>query len=383
MPLEQFIATSAADVAQQIRSRLGADAVVVNIRQLPGRWFQKPRIEVLARRTDPTTEPTPSTFGGDLLTAPGPLTEGPQSEQGDRRSASVPGQEICAQSDFSPKAVANAMVAQRYGKTDAALSPRCARAKEKAENSGRALLESVGLLPLVAERVLEHMPVTQPPWLAGELKQVRAALAASWIPCKTSPVTGLQVFVGAPGVGKTTALCKWLTVSVLLQARKARVWRLDARTANTAESLSVHGDILGVPVERSWTGNPISEDIAFVDLPGAEWSDATAINALADKLRTMPVSQTHLVVNAAYDATVLLEQVRAFARMPISDLIVTHLDEEPHWGKLWNLVLGTGLPIRFLSAGQNIPGEFREADVERVLMRLFPFDLEHGRTAAP
>jgi flagellar biosynthesis protein FlhF len=382
MPLEQFIATSAADAAQQIRSRLGADAVVVNIRQLPGRWFQKPRIEVLARRTEQTTESAPSPIGEDLRTAPGQLTAGFPFEQENLRPASVHGQESCAPSGFSPKIVANAMVEQRYGRADASLFSRCASAPEKAENSGRALLESVGLLPLVAERVLEHMPVTQPPWLAGELKQVRAALTASWIPCKASPATGLHVFVGAPGVGKTTALCKWLTVSVLLQARKARVWRLDAGTANTAESLSVHGDILGVPVERSWTGHPISEEIAFVDLPGTEWSDATAINALADKLRTMPVSQTHLVVNAAYDATVLLEQVRAFARMPISDLIVTHLDEEPHWGKLWNLVLGTGLPIRFLSAGQNIPGEFREADVERVLMRLFPFDLEHGRTAA-
>jgi flagellar biosynthesis GTPase FlhF len=53
-------------------------------------------------------------------------------------------------------------------------------------------------------------------------------------------------------------------------------------------------------------------------------------------------------------------------------LILTHLDEEPRWGKLWNVVLGTKYPVRFLSAAQNIPGEFLSATAERILIRQFP-----------
>src|SRR3984957_21207815 len=53
MQPEQFIAASAADAAQQIRAKLGPDAVVVNIRQVPGRWFQQSRIEVLAHAAEP------------------------------------------------------------------------------------------------------------------------------------------------------------------------------------------------------------------------------------------------------------------------------------------------------------------------------------------
>ena len=52
---------------------------------------------------------------------------------------------------------------------------------------------------------------------------------------------------------------------------------------------------------------------------------------------------------------------------PVTDLIFTHLDEETRWGKLWNFVLGTDLPIRFLSAGQNVPGHFREATADLLL----------------
>lgn len=365
MQLEQFIATSAADAAQQIRSRLGPEAVVVNVRQLPGRWFRKPRIEVLAHRTPPVQ-----------LTDNGPF------DPGDQSSANGGGQETCVPSDDAPKVVATSLLEQRYGRAAANPQDQPVRAPGKAEPGACELLESIGLLPLYAQRVAECATVTQPPWLAGELKQVRAALAASWIRCPTTAATGLQIFVGAPGVGKTTALCKWLTAAVLLEARAARVWRLDGETANTAESLSVHGDVLGVPVERSWTGTPICEAIAFVDFPGTEWSDDRAVAALANRLRTFPAVQTHLVLNAAYDSTVLLEQTRAFARLPISDLVVTHLDEEPRWGKLWNVMLGTGLPIRFLSAGQNIPGAFWEASAERVLARLFPVDLDRGKSLA-
>jgi len=68
----------------------------------------------------------------------------------------------------------------------------------------------------------------------------------------------------------------------------------------------------------------------------------------------------------------LLAQIRAFAALPVADLGFTHLDEERRWGKLWNFVLGTDYALRFLSAGQNIPGNFFEATAELVLARQFP-----------
>ena len=87
--------------------------------------------------------------------------------------------------------------------------------------------------------------------------------------------------------------------------------------------------------------------------------------------RHLPESEVHLVVNAAYETPLLMAQVRAFAALPITDIIVTHLDEESRWGKLWNLVLGTNCSLRFLSAGQNIPGEFLTATPDRILAHQF------------
>jgi flagellar biosynthesis GTPase FlhF len=338
MDIEHFIATSAADAAQQIRARLGPDAVVVNIRSLPGRLFRKPRLEVLAH----AAEPAPSPTGALLDTTDEPPGQIGQSEQHEQIPAPI--QSV------------------RSVQTDRPLGGPGQRPD--------VFLESLGVSPLVTECILAHMPFTQAPWLATDFKQIRAALAASWIPRKlqTSP---LHVFVGAPGVGKTTTLCKWLTLSVLLEGRTARVWRLDGAATNTSEALSVHGEVLGVPVERSWTDGTIAGDIGFVDLPGVTGSNAAALSALAAQVSGFGPAQVHLVLNAAYDTAASLAQAQAFAALPVTDLIVTHLDEEPHWCKIWNLMLGTGLPVRFISAGQNIPGEFIEASAERVLARVF------------
>jgi flagellar biosynthesis protein FlhF len=68
----------------------------------------------------------------------------------------------------------------------------------------------------------------------------------------------------------------------------------------------------------------------------------------------------------------MMAQARAFAALPVEDLIITHLDEESRWGKLWNLALGTNYPIRYLSTGQNIPGDFCAASAEIILARQFP-----------
>ncbi|NJK31399.1 MAG: type VI secretion system baseplate subunit TssK [Deltaproteobacteria bacterium] len=46
-----------------------------------------------------------------------------------------------------------------------------------------------------------------------------------------------------------------MTHVTLLGGSEARVWRLDGATANTAESLSVYGEILGVPVIREGVSN--------------------------------------------------------------------------------------------------------------------------------
>jgi hypothetical protein len=231
------------------------------------------------------------------------------------------------------------------------------------------ILHQLGLLPLYTNRVLDcvrdaHGEVP-PASLLEEFALVRSALVGFWRPvtCDESHRSAIHVFIGPPGSGKTTALCKWLTKSVLVQGRSVRVWRLDGGTAHLPGLLDFHAEVLGIPVEREWQPNPAEYDLGFIDLPAPVPNQ----DQTAEILRALPSAEIHLVLNAAYDAPILLAQARAFSALPVHDVIFTHLDEETRLAKLWNIVLGTNFTVRFLAAGQNIPGDFFKATAERLI----------------
>ncbi len=365
MPTQTFIADSAADAIGQIRAQLGEDAVVLNVRQLPAsglsRLWQKSRIEVVAHVPERTAAPAVPTL--------------PEGFEELRRELA----DIRTRMDAAPPvSVPVAEPVPREVGVRLAIPDAYHHSSDHSWPVAQ-LLEQTGLARLPVQRILdammaEHGP-TPPPSLAAEIALARRVMGRMWRPAPEMPATPERphVFVGAAGSGKTTALCKWLAQAVLVEGRSAHVWRLDGSTANTAETLSVYGEILGMPVSRFWRGTAEAEgaSIAFVDLPGVNWRNPAALAELHRQTSTLGSAHLHLVLNAAYEVPLLLAQARAFAALPLADVIVTHLDEEPRWGKLWNLALGTNLPIRFLSAGQNVPGDFVPASPEKIFATQF------------
>jgi flagellar biosynthesis protein FlhF len=372
MQIHTFVAESAADAISQIRETLGPEAVVLNVRRPPveglARLWQKPRIEVLAHVPEAMVAPA----SPDMLAE---LREELREIRDKINEPKLPEAEVengarrWAQTQPQPE--------EPVWNTAAGASHTAAVRSNAGGWRIGALLENGGLLPLHAQRVVEELLSLHgdapPDSVAEEIQLARLHLAKCWKPARET-FGGTHVLVGAPGAGKTTALCKWLAQVALVQSRSAAVWRLDSHVANTAESLSVFGEILGVPVERfaPANGELPEADVLFVDLPGVNPADSAAMSQLSRRIAELPDAQVHLVLNAAYETPLLLAQVRAFSRLAIGDVVVTHLDEESRWGKLWNLVLGTNCTLRFLSAGQNIPGDFAPATAERILARQFP-----------
>lgn len=319
MEVLQFIAPNAAAALEQIHKQLGPDAVVLSVRPLPAQGLSqflpgKKRIEVLA---GVPTQSSPAPTAG--ITTP--------QHHLPQRNASAGFQSI-------------------------------------------AWLESNGLLPVHAQRLESHVRTVHGSTfdsLETEWAAVSTALSEFWRDTGNEALQVAEhphVFIGPPGSGKTTALCKWLTLSTLLEDRPARVFRLDSSHANTADYLTIHCEMLGVPVERFWKAPVNRAEVLFVDLPGIDPRDPVALRQARDLVAALPDPQVHLVLNAAYEVPILLKQIEAFAPLQPRDLTFTHLDEEPRRAKLWNFVMGTSLPIRFLSASAKIPGEFQRARPE-------------------
>jgi SRP54-type protein, GTPase domain len=237
-------------------------------------------------------------------------------------------------------------------------------------------LEALGLHPDLAVQVVSELAGWGGGWPPespeAERSRLKEYLERQWRrPLALDHVAqATHVFVGPAGSGKTTCLCKWLAQSFLTEVRAARVWRLHGQTANTAEALMLYCQALGVPVERSWSEEArerTGREERFIDLPGVSCQEERVVADLAQRLEPLGPVRIHLVLNAAYETHLILDQIQAFALLPVSDLIFTHLDEEERWSKLWNCILGRKEPVGFLSAGQNVPGEFHRAEPSLLL----------------
>ena len=339
MQIIPFVAPTAAEAFARIQSQMGPEAVVLNVRQIPvsglARLWRKPNIEVLACPAGTLRMDSGPVETQPILQkpAPAPITIEPPTAIESTRTD----------------------VRQPYSRWGVA-----------------SLLPSAGLNTLSIETILADLESewgTDPPVdLATEMSRLRETLRRHWQVQGPPLVRRPQVFIGPQGSGKTTALCKWMSQLMLAESKQPRIVRMDGVTANTSETLDVHAEILGISVARTPMGpsEKASGEWELVDIPGVDWRDPRALGELRRVLDKISGPEIHLVLNGAYEVPVLLSQIRAFSHLSISGLIVTHLDEEPRWGKLWNLVLGAPLALRFLSVGPSIPGGFLSANPDQL-----------------
>ena len=121
-------------------------------------------------------------------------------------------------------------------------------------------MEEIGLLPSHARwlsaQARNFLGATKPRNLSEEMELLRDVLCEYWHQLAgrvEKPGNPVRVLGGRTRhLARSTALAKWLTQESFLRQKSARIWRLDVDRPNTAEFLSLHGELLQVPVERVW-----------------------------------------------------------------------------------------------------------------------------------
>ena len=353
-----MLADSPKDAVRKARQSYGPQAVIKEVRQQSAkglsRMWRKPKLELLIQIPEPKT------------TEISPAPSGLENESEGQSFFQIYQKQIDKTSD----------------KASASKPSKNQPLTQKQANKWRVepMLRSMGLSDYWISEILDRLSLRfqngMPDFVRDELAFCRS-LMMELIPApQTDPRESNRpvVLLGTPGCGKTTVLCKWMAHLVFQRNLTPTIWRLDGIQPNTAESLAVYAEMLQAPITR-FPENHVDQQGAsqlFIDLPGISIQDPNQVSDLESRLKNLPDCDRYLVLNACYTDTHLSQQIRAFEKFSPKGIIITHLDEDPQWGKLINLLLGTNFPVALLSGGQNIPGTFEAFRPSSVISKIFP-----------
>lgn len=343
----RFVVGSADQAAQLIRDQLGDRARVLSVRNVEAGGvlglFRAPKLEVVVQiaAPDPAEEPAPV-----APAAPEPAGAEPKpAPAADRRPAPTnPLQlpELLRRSGFSEKVLLRL--------------------------AGAPVWASVCEMPLHRALVV-----------TGRYLLRTAAVRREPVPLSRA------AFIGTHGSGRTTALCKWLSREVFRRARLGHVITAEFDRPNPVASLPVYCEALGVPLAHFPASTEPATPGGFVyfDLPAISLRRPDDNAALRQFLDGEKIRDRVLVLNAAYDHSVLRAAYAAGVDLGATHVVFTHMDEVAQWGRLWDYLLDGQLTPLFLATGPSLSGDLAEDPLDAVAGRTLPMDSPEGETDEP
>jgi signal recognition particle subunit SRP54 len=244
-------------------------------------------------------------------------------------------------------------------------------AKVKAEAVGEAVIKSVKPGQQVIKIVYDALVDV----LGGEAPS--EGLRVHGEPPNVIMMAGLQ------GSGKTTTSAKLALRLSKTEKRRVIMASLDVRRPAAMEQLSTLGKSIGVDVLPIVPGQPPAEiarraltaarlgghDVLILDTAGRTTLDEDMMNEAAHIASVAKPGEILLVADSLTGQDAVETARRFHDRLPLTGLVLTRTDGDGRGGAALSMRAVTGLPIKFLGAGER-PDALEPFDARRVAGRI-------------
>jgi flagellar biosynthesis protein FlhF len=184
----------------------------------------------------------------------------------------------------------------------------------------------------------------------------------------------LVALVGPTGVGKTTTIAKLAANYRLREKKRVGLITVDTYRVAAVEQLRTYADIIDLPMEVVATPREMREavsrmrhlDLVLMDTAGRSPHDDIKIQELRAVLAEAEPDDVLLVLSTTSGAKSLLTTADRFAEVGTTGLLFTKLDEATSLGHLVAVTRGCGLPVSYLTDGQNVPDDIQVAERRRL-----------------
>lgn len=174
-------------------------------------------------------------------------------------------------------------------------------------------------------------------------------------------------FIGPTGVGKTTTIAKLSSKLILEDKKKIAILTADTYRIAAVEQIKTYANILSIPVEIIYENNDLDEilpkykeyDYVLVDTAGRSHKNKNQMDDLKilyDGFSKYSII-TYLVLSATTKYKDLKNITSLYEDISNCSLIFTKLDETDAIGNILNIKLDTGMPLSYVSYGQNVPDD--------------------------
>jgi flagellar biosynthesis protein FlhF len=250
-----------------------------------------------------------------------------------------------------------------------AASPRRQSAELPVRAGVIARLTATGLDAAIAERVVGRLTLAECRVgveaavlreLAFELKTLVA------VDDRLAPI---EVFVGPPGVGKTTTIAKIAAGRRVVGRKPPVLVAADGFRAGAVEHLRAYATIIGAPFRPARGASELemalgsSQHGVLVDTAGRPPSDP-AFRELWSVIAGRPKVRTHLVLAADTSVAMARRVLLRYAPTSPSRVIITKIDEAETVAPLLAVLRDQRLPVSYLASGQRVPEDLAVATAE-------------------
>ncbi len=206
------------------------------------------------------------------------------------------------------------------------------------------------------------------------VKMVEADFVAADSIAATPGKRRVVALVGPTGVGKTTTIAKLAANLKLRDGVRMGLVTVDTYRIAAVEQLRTYAEIIDLPMKVVTTPmemrralDELSDmDLVLIDTAGRSPRDDLQIRELKSLLADAEVDEIHLVLSLTASLDFLVSTVDRFASVGTSSLVLTKLDEAHELGVMLNLARRVGLPVSYLTTGQDVPDDIEGAETQRM-----------------